>query len=157
MQLGGEVGAVAALAIGQAEHAAEFAAGVNRQAGKGVQWRMARGQAGTARVLRRCVADQHLAAADDLAKQAVEVAKLQALRRVGVVKVLTAGIPGDIADGKGTQVGRALFIRENFANKAKLAVGEVDNSLEQGIEGFTLVVGIDVGGLRLADQREQVA
>ena len=92
--------------------------------------------------------------ADHLAKQAVEVAKLKALRRMGGEERAALGIPGDIADGECTQVGRTGFVTTDFADKAELTGTDLQNTAEQRFEGFALIVGIDIGRLRFGDQRQ---
>ncbi|MDT4857644.1 hypothetical protein FQZ97_920770 [compost metagenome] len=75
-------------------------------------------------MLRGRIADQRLAAAHDLAEQAVEVAQLHALgRMLGI-----GAVPGNVADAVGVQVGRALFVLEHFANEAELAGGQLENA-----------------------------
>ena len=147
---------VAALAVGQAKHAGHLLADAHRQAEEGIQGRVPRRRAGAGRMLRRAVAEQGFATAQDLTEQGVQVAEFHALGCVFGVEAAAVVIPGDVADGKGAQEGHALFIVEHLTEKAEATAGEVENLLQQVIEQLAVVLCGDEGRLRLLHQFEQV-
>ena len=76
---------------------------------------------------------------------------------MGVIEGACVCVPGDIADGNGTQIARAVIIEENLTNKAELAGADLECAHQQFVERFALVVCVDVSRLHLSDQRQQLA
>ena len=140
---------VAAGPVGQAEHADQLAIGMDGQTGKGLQQRGGLRRAGRLGRCARHITQQRTVAVQRLFEQFVEV-----WRRLVCAAQVAGGL---IADGIGAQIGRALAVVEHFADQAELAVAENEDALEQGVEGFALILRVDIGRLGLGDYRQQLA
>ena len=96
-----QVRVVAVRAVGDAEHADHLTMVLQGQAQEAVEGRMPMRQAAAPWVLLGCVAQQRLATAQDLAEQAIEVAKFHAGRCLASIEAQCLLAPGNVADGVG--------------------------------------------------------
>ena len=149
-------GVVAVRAVGDAEHADHLAVVLQWQAQEAVKGRMPVRQAAAPRVLLWCVAQQRLATAQDLPEEGVKVAKFHADRCLLGIEAQGFLVPGNVADRVGFQVRLTDFVMQDFADKTKGAVGKFENALQEFLEGFAMVLFVDIGRQGLGHDSEQL-
>lgn len=95
------------------------------------------------------VGEHGLAGQQRVPEQGLQIAELHA--RVHLLGEHTPGrlVPGDVGDRMRLEVRLPLRVVQHLAHEAVSAVRHRQEGLEQPFEGLPLVVGFDVGGLRL--------
>ena len=146
---------VAAGTIGDAHQADHVLAGIERDAEEAVERGMLFRPPATTRIGGGLVGDHRLAAGDRGAEQRVEIAKLQALRRILRVEPLRLLVPGNVGDGMRLEIRLAAFVVANLADEAVGALGDVEQRGQHLLARLLRIAVADIARLDLPNRIEQ--
>ena len=142
--------------VRDADHADQLAAVPDGHAEEGIQRRVTRGQAAPAGIGGGGVGNHRLAGGEGGAEEGLQIAELEALRVMLVEEGAHLVVPRDVGDGLGLEIGLPGRIVEHLGHKSVVAVGVLEQELEQPGEGGPAAVLHEVAGEQFADGGEQV-
>ena len=146
---------IAAGAIGDAHQPDHVLARIERDTEEAFERRMSLRPPTATRIGGGVVGDHRLAAGDRGAEQRVEVAKLQALRRILRIEPPRLLIPRDVGDGMRLEIGLAGLVVANLPDEAIGAVRDVEQGRQHLLACVLGIGAADVARLDLPHGIEQ--
>ena len=129
---------------------------MHRQAQERIERRMPCRQAAAARVGGRRVGYHRLAGDQGRAEQRVEVVEQHAGLRMPRHGGAGGVVPADVGQGVTAQVGLVLRVVQHLGDQAVAAAGQLQEILQQGVEGGAGRIGHQKIGMRLQDRLQQL-